>query len=269
MSAREPHGSTSPRKRVLEARRVGRSVANTAIVCLLVTAASVSGAAEQPPAPFRVSLEGTGHWAPGGAEPLDLSRSSPRATLAFFEARTSAEGARAVAACTTLELSGWLEEIRPIAEDRLEGLAAGTFVKAVGRAPDWTRRTAVPSETRAGVSRIELVPKDSAGDRGGSGALFLGFSGDSSPKVVACFAVCAPRDRDGPSCHAERARFEGPFVDPPPPTLPLRALASAVHHPREASAAGGALALALATLYVRGRPRPRVRRPRPGKEGLR
>ena len=263
MSARGPSGSTSdPSHAVPGARLVGRSVASAALVLVLVSGPSVSRAAEQTP-PFRASLEETSTWAAGGAEPLDLSRSSPRATLAFFEARTSAEGARAVAACTTIELTGWLEEIRPLAEDRLEGLAAGALVKATGRTPDWMRRTPAQAETRDGVSRIELVPKDSAGDRGASGALSLGFSADSSPKVVACFAVCAPREQGGPSCHAERARFEGPFVAPPPPTLPLRALASAVHHPREASAAGGALALALATLYVRGRPRPRARRPRP------
>lgn len=249
MTVREPLGSTGPRARVVM----------RTLLCLLVVGARAAHASEQAPETFRVSLEETKGWTAGGAEAPDLSRSSPRATLAFFEARTSVDGARAVAACTTIEISGWLDEIRPIAEDRLEGLAAGTFVKAVGRAPKWTRRTPATTDTRSNVSRIELVPSGASEERGASGALFLGFSGSPSPNVVACFAVCAPRDEDGASCHGERARFEGPFVAPPPPTLPLRALATAVHHPREATAAGGALVLALAALYVGSRPRPRIR----------
>jgi hypothetical protein len=262
MSVREPLGSTNPRDNVTfrdlrGARRVGRVVART--LMFLVVARARAAHAEQTPETFRVSLEETKSWAAGGAEAPDLSRSSPRATLAFFEARTSADGARAVAACTTIEISGWLDEVRPIAEDRLEGLAAGTFVKAMGRAPKWTRPPPTTTDPRAGVSRIELVPSGASAEHGASGALFLGFSGGSSPKVVACFAMCAPRDEDGPSCHGERANFEGPFVAPPPPTLLLRALAAAVHHPREASAGGAAIVLALAALYVRSRPRPRIR----------
>jgi hypothetical protein len=254
MTAREPLGS---------------AMRTTLVSVVIATSSSAAHATERAPETFRVLLDETRTWAPGGAEAPDLSRSSPRATLAFFDARTSAEGARAVAACTTIEVSGWLEEIRPIAEDRLEGLAAGAFVKAMGRPPKWTRRSASLAETRNGVSRLELVPSGASADRGASGALTLGFSGGPSPKVVACFAVCAPRDEEGPSCHAEHARFEGPYVPPPPPSLPLRALAYAVHHPRETTAAAGALALALAALYVRGRPRPRVRVPGPAKESPR
>ncbi len=222
------------------------------VAALLATAgamtASRDAAASTPP---RLVLPGLAAFPSGPASPRppDLSRTSPRATLVSFESGgTAARGG--LAACVTVEVSGWVDEAKPIALERLGAMGATAVHLARGAPPRW--HTVAPPATTPHVTRVAL-----AGDAGESanGMILLTFLEPEGRSALACWAACYGAD----TCDAASAELRASPAPAPPPTLGLRALVLAVHHPRAAAGCALALCASLAGLYVRRRPRPRAR----------
>lgn len=211
---------------------------------------TIPRAAAPAPAP-RLALAGLEGLTvgPTSPRPPELSRTSPRATLVSFEsAGTSERGG--LAACVTVDVSGWVDEATPIALERVGAMAATAVHAARGAPPRW--HTVAPPAAPPHVTLVAL-----SGDAGetANGLLLLAFQGVGGRSALACWAACY-----GPApCDATRAELRASPTPAPPPGLALRALVLAVHHPRAAAASALALCASLAALYVRRRPRPRVR----------
>ena len=214
---------------------------------MALTTAARAAAPEAP----RLRLVGLAALSAGPASPRppDLSRSSPRATLASFEgAGTQERGG--LAACVTVDVTGWVDEATPLALERIGAMAATAVQQARGAPPRW--HSVPPPAAPAHVTLVAL-----SGDAGetANGLLLLTFHGPGGRTALACWAACYGPD----ACDATRAELRATPAPAPPPGLGLRALVLAVHHPRAAAASALALCASLAALYVRRRPRPRAR----------
>jgi len=162
--------------------------------------------------------------------------------------------AHLVSGCLGVDLRTWADEAAPLA---LERVVATTSSVATRLASVGTLRVR-GEEHRGNVVVQELT---GAGDSVGklSARAFLGFVGPPDrPHLEGCFLLCAPTS---PSCESSLASAAPgeEFVSPPVTSTPLRAIVSAVHHPRAVVLGSLMLAVALGIVAIWTRPRPRTK----------
>ena len=138
--------------------------------------------------------------------------------------------------------------MRPAVESRTVAFAGATAERIVGAPID------ARSENDGFVLRRA---SDLGGPVVGTARTFLGFD---EGHVFTCVAVCASPKETSRACDASvaKARLEGGSV-PPPPGIGLGAMTWAVHHPRVAAAAVGAVVVLIAFFAILTRKRPRLR----------
>jgi hypothetical protein len=174
---------------------------------------------------------------------------SARVRLTSLQAWGQQGGAALAIACHETQIDGYTPEADGFVRDRLVGVAAGLAEKLGTEAP----RPSSPPR-RAQTVAIDLESPAS------TGRAVYGFSRhDDAITLVSCVGVCAKKH----ACAEPlaRARLTGALVDPPPPTLSMRALGLVLHHPRGAAAACVGLAIVLGIVAVATRRRPH-RRPK-------
>jgi len=163
--------------------------------------------------------------------------------------------ARLVAACFGRETATWTPEAEPIVLERLDAMVSSTAVRVarIGghRVVAWERDPSLISRLHEGAGDAEhlLVART-----------FLGFVGDDArpTRLVGCFALCVP-DLESCAKSVERATVTGAFVPPPPPTVPVQAALSLVHHSFFAFTLALVLSLLLGGTLVATRRRPRAK----------
>jgi hypothetical protein len=148
---------------------------------------------------------------------------TPQITLEAWH--VDADGpAMLVSACFGGRAGSWLPEADEVALQKLSQITLSTAIRA---GLDVSMRPV--ADAREGAVRTQTL--DGEGLRAKT---LLGFE----PGGVAhgCFALCV---RGGPSCReaADHSRLEGTLVEPPAPSVSMRALSWAVHHPAHAAAA--------------------------------
>jgi hypothetical protein len=124
-----------------------------------------------------------------------------------------------VGACFAGTSGAWLPEADEIA---LQKLGQITLSTALRTGIETSMRPILT--TREGTVRTQTLDGD-----GLHAKTLLGF--EKSGTVHGCFALCVRPDsacRDA----IDRAHLEGTLVEPPSPSLVMRALSSAVHHPQ-------------------------------------
>ena len=159
--------------------------------------------------------------------------------------------ARLLAGCFGRDLGTWTSEATPIVLERL----AATIAAVAGRleSPGGLRVVAEKHSDRV----TEQTLRGTAGLEGRADArTFLAFTkvGDR-PRLRACFVLCT---RPTPACEDAMSLASVASSDvPPPPSVPLRAVVFAVHHPRAATFSLVALFFVAGIVAVWKRPRPR------------
>jgi hypothetical protein len=206
--------------------------------------------------PPHVVLRVPAGWRETALSPPDLSQTPSVHVLTWNawgpEAPTSAS---LVAGCFGASPGTWTPEAEPIVLERLHATMSGVALR-VAR----VGQSRVMSTSRDGYATREAL--EGQGDAEGqlSGQDFLGFvaSAGAPPQLVGCFALCTV---DLPACDAsvKEATVAAEFVPPPAPTLSLRAVLAAVHHPKTSLGVALTLCFALATLLVATRRRPRTK----------
>lgn len=200
-----------------------------------------------------MSLDAPDGWARSDARlaPPELAP-SPKVTVEDWRVFAPARGndATMVAACFRGGATGWLPEADAIALQKLEAVAASTYLR-LGVEGGFTSYGDV---TRDGPVRTRTL------DGPAHARTFLAF--DAAGGVHGCFALCARAsgsDRAACAAAVDASKLEGAFVEAPAPTAWMRALAWAVHHPGGAAATVALLAVFLGALAVVTRRRPRHR----------
>lgn len=174
---------------------------------------------------------------------------SPRVDLEGWSVYTpSAHGdAVLVSACFVGRAEGWLPEADEIAMQKLEAIVVSTYLR-LGVEGGFDTFGPITREGPVRTRALDGVPAHAR--------TWLAFEEGGS--VRGCFAECVRPDA---RCRAtvDGAHLDGAFVEPPPPTAWMRALASAVHHPAAAAVTISALAVFLGVLAILTRRRPRHR----------
>jgi hypothetical protein len=158
----------------------------------------------------------------------------------------ASDDALLVAACFSGYSGAWLPEADEIALQKLSQITLSTALRA---GLETTMRPI--GEAREGPVRTQTL--DGEGMRAKT---MLGF--EEGGAVHGCFALCV---RGGDTCRkaADGARLEGALVEPPAPSLTLRAASYGVHHPAIALAALLFVCVLGAVIAIATRPRPRTR----------
>ena len=179
---------------------------------------------------------------PGLGEGADVAYTS-------YEARRR-DGASPtlVSGCVAAPVPGWVEDMRRPVEHRGMNLLVVSGQIATGE----------PVGTEGVPGQEGLFTLWSDGKRVGTARLGLGF--DDEPRVFTCWLVCANKDGNTGACDdvVRTARFDS-GDPPPPPGVALSVVTWAVHHPRTAAPAAGAVVVVLGALAVVLRKKPRTR----------
>lgn len=128
-----------------------------------------------------------------------------------------------VGACFVGEAQSWLPEADEVALQKLSQITLSTAIRAgldVGMKPI--------GDAREGPVRTQTLDGE-----GIHAKTFLGFEPDG--RAHGCFVLCV---RGSQECRTsiDGAHLAGTLVEPPAPSLSMRSLAWAVHHPAHAAA---------------------------------
>lgn len=157
-----------------------------------------------------------------------------------------------VAACFRSTASTTSAEVDDLVHQKLIEVAAATAARA-GHEVALARAAASESGP--------VTTRDFTGESAVARTL-TGFATDGA-NMHACFALCAAPAGTTAACadHVHHAHISGEIGPRPAPSLALRSILAAVHHPRPAAIGVVALGAALALAAIATRPRP-PRRPR-------
>jgi hypothetical protein len=193
-------------------------------------------------------------WTVDVLPPPDLSQ-VPQIALEQWSVWGGPQGedrARLVAACFATEAQAWAPEMDPLALEKLEGMAASTAVRVSGVGTMRSRSTG------RGASLVE-ERLDGTGEAEGllRAHLFLGFVATRQGTALrGCYALCS----GGAACEAsvDDATLRGSYLQPPGPSLTLRALLAIVHHPACVGWTLAGLSCLLCVVAIATRRRPRA-----------
>jgi len=178
-----------------------------------------------------------------GRLPVPDLGETPQITLESWRVDTDGP-ATLVGACFGGRAGAWLPEADEVALQKLASMTLSTALRA-GVEPNMRP----VAEAREGSVRTQTL----AGE-GLRAKTFLGF--EPGGAVHGCFALCLR----SASCEGavDGSSLEGTLVEPPAPGLAGRALAWAVHHPRDAAATIAGVFVLGGILAILTRRRPRV-----------
>ena len=200
--------------------------------------------------PLAIAAEAPPGWVEADVPRPQLSESTGATWTTFHAWRSPDDDAAMSAGCAGAPIPGWVEDMRPSISGRTVALAGAAAERIVGH----------PVETGDGSEGALVIREVGGGPTIGNARTFLGFEGSN---VESCFVVCAARkspNAASSACNEVVVHASLSGSDPAPrPSLVLRAVTWAVHHP-SGSAAGFAVVTVLAgMLAIATRRKPRSR----------